>query len=363
MPATLTKSTYDEQKAKAFSESLLNTLNQSALALMISIGHRTGLFDALRGAPPMTSEEIAHKTGLNERYIREWAGALVTGNLLDYDPATKRYHLPAEHATFLTRSEPANNIGTYMQYVAVLGSVEDKVIDCFKNGGGVPYSEFPRFHEVMAEDSGQTVLPAILDQILPLMPDIPGKLTAGIDVLDSGCGRGRALIKMAQAYPNSRFYGYDLSEEAVTAARQEARHARLSNVYFEARNLTDFPTDRKFDFITSFDAIHDQARPDKVIAGIYQALKPGGVYLMQDIRASKHVENNGDRPLGPFLYAISTMHCMTVSLAQEGGLGLGTCWGEETAIDLLRAAGFQETEVRQLPHDFQNSFYISRKGQ
>ena len=152
---------YDSAKANGFAERLLTTLNDGALCLMISIGHRTGLLDAMRDAAPATSAEIAGKAGLNERYVREWLGAMVTGRIVDVDPATNRFSLPAEHAAFLTRSAGADNIGVFTQYISLLGSVEDDIVECFKKGGGVPYAKFPRFHEVMAEDSGQSVLSSV----------------------------------------------------------------------------------------------------------------------------------------------------------------------------------------------------------
>jgi len=160
--------TVDTAKTQSFAERLLTIFNDGALCLMISIGHRTGLLDAMRGAAPATSTEIAARAGLNERYVREWLGAMVTGSIVDVDPATTRFSLPEEHAAFLTRAAGADNIGLFTQYIALLGSVEDDIVECFKKGGGVPYAKFPRFHEVMAEDSGQSVLSSLESHIVPL---------------------------------------------------------------------------------------------------------------------------------------------------------------------------------------------------
>lgn len=248
----------------------------------------------------------------------------------------------------------------YSQYLALLGSVEDKIVDCFKNGGGVPYSEFNRFHEVMAEDSGQTVLPVLFDKILPLIPGLIDKLIDGIDVLDVGCGRGKALHLLAKNFPESRFEGYDLSEEAIDYANRQVKKDGLTNIKFFVKDLTEFDLDKKFDFITTFDAVHDQKRPDLVLKGIHDSLKDDGYYLMQDISGSSHPHNNIDHPMGTFLYTVSTMHCMTVSLAQ-GGLGLGTLWGRETASKMLDEAGFKKVEIKNLSHDIQNDYYIIQK--
>lgn len=150
-----------ETKATAFADRLLDILNHGAIALMVSIGHRTHLFDAMGDGGWTTSEALARKAGLNERYVREWLGALVTGKVVEYDATARSYRLPAEDAACLTRAAGPNNFAPFMQYIAVLGAVEDGIVDCFKRGGGVPYSDFHRFHEIMAEDSGQTVLPAL----------------------------------------------------------------------------------------------------------------------------------------------------------------------------------------------------------
>jgi SAM-dependent methyltransferase len=351
----------DTSKADAFTERMIGLLNQAGLALMLSIGHRTGLFDTMAGLPPATSAQIAEAAGLNERYVREWLGAMVTGRIVAYDPATGHYHLPAEHAAALTRAASPNNCAAFMQWVAVLGSVEDQVVDCFREGGGVPYTAYPRFHEVMAEESGQTVLPALFEHILPLVPGLTQRLEAGIDVLDVGCGAGRALILMAERFPSSRFTGYDFFAEAIDMARAEAARRGLANIRFGIQDAAALTEVEAYDLITTFDAVHDQARPDVVLGAIRRALRPDGVYLMQDIAGSSEVQNNLGHPMAPFIYTISCMSCMTVSLAQ-GGMGLGAMWGQEQASAMLAEAGFADVAIKQLPHDFQNDYYVVRKS-
>lgn len=349
-----------ETDSDGFADRLIDMLNQGALALMVSIGHRTGLFDALAGMPPSDSATIAAHAGLDERYVREWLAAVVAGAIVDYDADSGKYRLPAYRAAVLTRAATPDNIAVFAQYIGMLGQVEDRIIDCFRNGGGVGYEHFPRFDEVMAEDSGQTVLGALDGHILPLIPGLHERLCDGIEVLDVGCGRGRALLHLATRYPNSRFSGYDLSDKALGQARGEASARGLDNVRFEHRDLSDFDRDigpARYELVTAFDAIHDQARPQAVLNGVRAVLADDGVFLMQDIRASSRLENNLDHPIAPLLYTLSTMHCMTVSLAQ-GGAGLGTMWGEELALAMLKQAGFDDVEVHELAHDFQNSFYV-----
>lgn len=351
---------FDQDRADAFAQKLLDMLNLGGLALMTSLGHRSGLFDAMETLPPSTSQEIADAADLDERYVREWLGAMVVGRFVDYDPGSGRYSLPTEHAAFLTRGAAPDNIAVFAQYIGTMGTVEDRILECFKNGGGVPYSGFPRFHHIMAEDSEQTVVAALIDHILPLVDGLVERLKSGIEVLDVGCGSGRALNLMAQNYPASQFMGFDFSGEAIGNAKAQAAELGLSNVKFAVRDLIGMACGPTFDLITAFDAIHDQAEPDKVLSGIHGCLREDGVFLMQDIAASSHLEKNLDHPVGPLLYALSTMHCMTVSLAQ-GGMGLGTMWGEEKAREMLAQAGFGEVLTKKLPHDFQNNFYVIRR--
>ena len=363
MSATNARPAPDPAKATAFADKLVTTLNDGALCLMISLGHRTGLFDVMSTLPPSTSVEIAQAAGLNERYVREWLGAMVTGRVVDIDPEGEMFKLPAEHAAFLTRAANADNLAGFTQYIAALGSVENEILECFQKGGGVPYSKFPRFHEIMAEDSGQSVLSSLESHILPLVPGLADRLQKGIRVLDVGCGRGLIMMRLAELYPNSQFVGLDLSEEAIAFARREASKRGLANIRFDARDLSDFHQTAEpeaFDFVTTFDAIHDQARPLNVLSGIRKALKPDGVYLMQDISGTSHMHKDMDHPIGTLLYAISCMHCMTVSLAQ-GGEGLGAMWGEEKTREYLQKAGFRSIETNRLAHDIQNNWYVIRK--
>ncbi len=346
-----------------FADKLLAILNHGALSLMVSIGHRTGLFDSLAELGMASAEDIAAHAGLESRYVKEWLAAMVVGGIIQYQAEDEHYLMPDSHGALLCRKSSPDNLAVFAQYIGMLGQVEDKIVDCFRQGGGVAYEHYPRFHEVMAEDSNQTVLSSLDEHILPLLGNDLQRLQQGVQVLDIGCGKGRALLHMAQRFPASQFTGYELSAAAVEYAQNQADSRGLNNLVFEQRDLSHFDRQaesRAFDFITAFDVIHDQGNPQGVLDGIYRSLKPAGVFLMQDIRASSQLENNLQHPVGPLLYTISTMHCMTVSLAQ-GGAGLGTMWGEELALSMLQQAGFTEIAVRQLPHDFQNNFYLMKK--
>ncbi len=351
--------TFDQVAAEAFAGRLLKIVNDGMLCLMVSVGHRAGLFDAMADGSARTSAQLAERAGLRERYVREWLGAMVTGRLVDYEPATHAYTLPAERAAFLTRAAGIDNIALQTQYIALLGAVEDQILACFRDGGGVPYAAFADFQRLMAEDSGATFDAKLLAVTLPLVDGLTDRLRTGIDVADVGCGSGHALNLMAAAYPASRFVGYDFSEEGLARGRAEAAEKGLTNVRFEARDVATLDAVARYDFITTFDAIHDQARPDLVLAGIRKALRPGGVYLCVDVDASSDLEKNRTHLLGPMLYTVSTMHCMTVSLALDGA-GLGTVWGRELALEMLDAAGFHTVDIRNVEGDILNVYYVAR---
>ena len=247
------------------------------------------------------------------------------------------------------------------RFVGLLGAVEGQIVQCFRDGGGVPYGAFTDFVGLMAEHSAVGVDARLLSVRLPLVPGLVDRLRLGIDVADVGCGSGHALNVMAAAYPKSRFVGYDFSDDALAAARAEADAKGLTNVRFVAKDVSTLDEIDRFDLITSFDAIHDQAHPDRVLAAIRKALRRDGVYLCLDIHASSDVSRNLDHRLGPLVYTISTMHCMTVSLAL-GGAGLGTAWGEELALSMLKDAGFGRVDVRYVDRETLNTYYIAYPG-
>ena len=292
--------------------------------------------------PPATSHQIADAAALDERYVREWLASMVIGGVVTYHPTGKLYHLPAEHAASLTPQGALGNLAVYGVAVALIGQVQDRLIEVFETGGGLSYEDYPCFHSFMAEDSGQTVVPQLAENILPLAPGLIERLEQGIEVMDAGCGAGLALVRLAGLFPESRFTGYE-------------------NVTFEQKDLTGYDATERFDLITSFDAIHDQKHPQELIQSLYQALKPGGLYLVQDIGGSATLENNLDFPMATLLYAISTSHCTPVSLGQ-GGEGLGTMWGWETCEEMLEKAGFVSVERHRLPHDPMNVWFVARKA-
>lgn len=350
----------DEARVEEFAGHLFGLYTNGMLVYMIDLAHRTGLFDAL-AAGPGTSDELAARAELNERYVRECLGALVTGGVADYDPTSRTYSLPMEHVVCLTGTGSAN-LAPFSQANTLLAKHVGGITRAFREGGGVPYEEFrPEFTNVMDGMSRGLFDEQLVDTIVPMVDGLPARLEQGIRVADVGCGTGHSTNVLAGAYPTSTFVGYDLAADAIDQARAEAAEHDLSNVSFHVHDVATLPSEPPFDAIFAFDAIHDQSDPAAVLSRIYEALVPGGVFVMMDIKASSHLENNIGNPFAPLLYAISTLHCMTVSLAYDGA-GLGTVWGEELAKQMLADAGFDETvDVHDVPDDPLDSVYVARK--
>lgn len=348
----------NEERAKEFAGKCLNIYTGAVLTKLFDIGYQTGLFEAAAQGPG-TSEEISTRAGLNERYVREWLGAMATGDVFTYDPGTRAYEFPVEHATFLTGNS-SRNVAPMSRIIDHFGTHLPSLMDCFRDGGGVPYSEFrPEFTDCMDDMWRRIFDEQLIGGFIGAVEGVPARLQAGARVLDIGCGTGHAINLMAREYPNSNFVGYDIAEDAIAAAAAEAEAMGLSNASFEVLDVTKVPSEPKFDIITAFDAIHDQLDPATVLRRAYEALAPDGIYLMIDFKFASDVEGNIGNPFAPLYYGVSVMHCMTVSLA-EGGEGLGTVWGIEKAREMLADAGFTRVEVLDSPRP-QNCIYVCRK--
>jgi ubiquinone/menaquinone biosynthesis C-methylase UbiE len=357
------------RKTDEFAERLVGVVNSAMLALMISVGDRTGLFEVMGSLPPSSSTDIAKAAGLDERYVREWLAAMSTGGIVAHDPSTMTFLLPPEHAAGLKRvveGPGGSGLAGLTQHVGFLAQMEDRIINCFHQGGGLPYEVFaPAWGTRCARRSdtaGQLHDAALTDGALPLVPVVVDRLQRGIDVADVGCASGRQINVMARVFPASRFVGFDFyNDDGLAAARAEASQNGLSNVRFEKKDAATLDGSEQFDFITTFDAVHDQARPDLVLRGIARSLRPKGVYLCVDTSGSSTLADNLADPLGSFKYTWSVMHCMTVSLAY-GGMGLGTVWGEQLARQMITDAGFATVKTMHLAGDLVNCYHIASVG-
>jgi len=348
----------DTTEVEEFAGQVLGLYTGAMLTFMIDIGHRTSLFSAA-AAGPSTSQDLADRAGLTERYVREWLGAMVTGGLIDYDPSTLTYSLPATRAAVLT--DGPMNLAPMAALSTHLGKHVHQVTRAFREGGGVPYEEYrPEFTDVMDGVSRVFFDGLLVDACLPLVPGLTEQLRGGIRLADIACGTGHALVVLAREFPASTFVGYDLDDVAIARARAEAASARLDNVTFEVCDVAKLRPDQPFDAVIVFDAIHDQVDPVAVLDHICEALTPDGIFLMKEPHAADALEDNIGNPMAPLLFGCSTLHCMTVSLAHDGA-GIGTMFGEQLARRMLRDAGFTDPEVHPCPGDPGDAIYVTRK--
>jgi SAM-dependent methyltransferase len=235
------------------------------------------------------------------------------------------------------------------------------VADAFREGGGVPYSayrsEFTTLMDSLSRDGYDHLL---IPAWLPLAPGLTSKLQSGARAADVACGSGHALVVLAKAFPNSRFVGYDQDEQALARGRAEAAGEGVENLTFAQHDAASLSVGEPFDVVFMFDAIHDMADPSSVLERIHAALTPGGVFVMKEPRLSSNLEDNIGNPFAPMAYAASTLHCMTVSLA-EGGAGLGTAFGEQLARRMLADAGFVDVSVHEAPGDPRSGVFIASR--
>ncbi|HET6563273.1 MAG TPA: methyltransferase domain-containing protein [Marmoricola sp.] len=348
----------DEERVEAFAGRLLSMMDGASLALLTSVGHRTGLFDAMADLGAATSAEVARAAALDERYVREWLGGMTVGGFVEYDAAAHTYLLPAEHAAVTTRGAGPDNLAFFAQYVGLMGDIEPEIVRVFREGGGVPYSAYPTFQQLQRDETARVYDAALVDGILTLVPGLVERLEEGVDVVDVGTGGGHAINVMARAFPRSRFLGIDLSEEGIGLGRAEAAAWGLTNARFE---VTDAATlSGRFDLVTAFDTVHDQAQPTRLLEAVAGVVADDGIFLMGDIAFSSDLEDNIGNPLAPTVFAFSVFHCLTVSLAY-GGEGLGTAWGQQRASAMLAAAGFGDVGTAHVEGDPLNIYYIARK--
>lgn len=354
---TTTEIAVDPQQIEAAAGRVMSIYASAMLNYMIDIGHRTGLI-ATAAEGPGTSAELAARAGLNERYVREWLAAMVTGGLFEYEAATATYSLPFPTAAVLT-SGPLP-LAVFAAFQTHLAKHVHDVARVFREGGGVPYSAYrPEFTDLMDQMGRAFYDTALVDGLLPLVPGLTERLEAGVAVADVACGTGHGLVVLGRRFPASTFVGFDIDEGAVARARAEAAGAGLTNVRFEVADAARLDAPGTFDAVFVFDAVHDQVEPEAVLRAIAAALKQGGVFVMKEPRAGDTLEQNIGNPFAPIMYSVSTLHCMTISLA-HGGAGIGTAFGEQHALRLLGAAGFGDIEVHPAPGDPLDAVYVAR---
>ena len=339
----------DKTKMEGFREKVWGDLSGGMTIIMCHIGDSLGLFKELDANGPATSAELGKRAGVDERYAREWLAVLGSSGYLELDPPSKRYCLPPEHAPALAHEGgPMFQGGALEGFPAMLKPIDELLI-AFRGGGGVSQSAFDEgWWEGMERFSDTWFENLLVQEWIPALPEVQAKLDGGIRVADVGCGRGRAPIKLAGAFPNSHFVGYDLFVPQLSVAADRAKETGVAGrVKFRKLDVA-LGLPEHYDLITAFDAVHDMADPGGALQAIRQALRPDGVFLMLETKCEDKPENNVG-PIAALLYGYSLMYCMTTSLA-NGGQGLGRCGLPESRVrELCTEAGF--SKVRRLPFE------------
>ena len=352
--------TIDQNKVGAIAFKILNDMGGAFTTALAHIGDRLGIFATMNGAGPLTSQELADKSGLNERYIREWLNAMTTAEYIDYDPTTQKFSLSAEQSEVLSNENSPFFVGGGLQMAAPIIYRTPEIMQAFQNGGGVSYAAFGS--DVMTGIE-RFFRPGYVNFLtnywLPSVPGLIDRLNAGINVADVGCGAGQALIQMAKAYPNSKFTGIDNDQASIDKATENAKEAGLADrVKFIRQSADALPSDQKYDLICTFDCIHDMANPRGALKAIRNALADGGLYLWTEPNCSDKLEENIGT-VGRLFHNISPLHCMTVSLAHAGE-GLGTVMGATKARELATEAGFGEFTRLEIDNPFNQFFVLKR---
>src|SRR5579859_3651459 len=349
-----TQHTIDQAKADAFVGKVLADTAALAVTVMSSIGDRLGLFKNLAQQGPATSEELAERTNINERYAREWLGAMASAGYVEYDPASRRFTLPPEHVPVLAQEGGPVFFGGVEEEIVGLAGPVNQLMQAFRSGGGVPMEAYdPSTWEGVTRFTNGWFENLLVPVWLPAMPEVQAKLERGALVADVGCGHGKALIKLAQTFPRSRYVGYDSFAPSIEQARANAEAAGVTDrVRFELRDVSE-GLPEQYDIITTFDVVHDAVNPRGLLRAIRNGLKPDGHYVCLEINSSDRLEENIGL-LGAFFYSVSVLYCMTSSLAHHGE-GLGTVGLPEPKIrELCAEAEFGH--VRRVP--MENPFNI-----
>jgi SAM-dependent methyltransferase len=353
-----TQGVLDQAKVDQFVGKVLGDTSATLVTLLVALGDRLGLFKALAASGPVTSSEFASRAGINERYGREWLGGMASSGYIAYDPVTERFSLPPEHAPALTHEGGPFFFGGVFEMLPAMMGVLDNVTEAFRQGGGVSQSAYDaHLWDGMERFTLNWFENLLTQEWIPAMPDVQAKLERGALVADIGCGRGRALIKMAQAFPNSRYVGYDVFEPSVERATANARAAGVADRVTFRQLDASAGVPEQCDVITTFDVVHDAVDPRGMLRSIRSALRQDGIYVCLDINCSEKLEDNTG-PLGAMFHGFSVLYCMTTSLAR-GGVGLGTLGLHEPKVrELCAEAGFSLVRRVPLENPFNNLYEV-----
>ncbi|MGH9404938.1 MAG: class I SAM-dependent methyltransferase [Terriglobia bacterium] len=350
----------DTQQMMNFAHKVVGDLAAAMSGPLLYIGDRLGLFEALAKAGPVTAEQLAAEQGLQERYVREWASAMVAAEYLKYDPKTRAISLPPEHAMVLAEKDSPVFVGGLAQMIPDHYRVMPRVMESFKAGGGVPYSDYSEDTFVGTERLFRTGYLNFMAQAwLPAMPEVLRKLEAGAKVVDVGCGRGAALLEIAPNFPSSRYTGYDNYAPGIAYANENARKRGLSGqLHYEVLNAADLPQTRDADLVLTCDCLHDMVDPEGCARSIEGLLNADGTWFCIEPNVADALEQNVN-PIGKLFYSVSTMQCMTCSLAYHGA-AYGAGMGAANVRKVAEKAGFSHFRRLPIENPFNQFFEIRR---
>lgn len=350
----------EEQQARELARQIGTDFGATLTVALAYIGDCLGIFKTLGAGGPMTSDELAHRAGLNERYVREWASTMAAARYVDFDAAKQTFRLnPAQSTALLDEHSPFNMAGAFQYAVTCIRQVA-RLSEAFRNGGGIPFADFgPEIAEAIRRMFQAGYELWVASQRIPAVADVHERLLAGAEVAEVGCGGGQCLIPVARAFPQSRFTGYDVDAGSIARARRQAEAEGVAGrVKFEQAAAESIADADRFDLVMAFNCIHDMANPRGALRALRRALKPAGALLWSEAKASDRLEENLST-WGRSLYAASTMHCMTVSLA-HGGEGLGSVVGEGRARELAAEAGFSSLGLLGVKNPFHQVFVLRK---
>lgn len=352
----------DMEKAQGFAVRIIGEITSNLIGTLHLVGDRLELFDTLYRVGPATAEQFASEAGINERYALEWLSAMACYGYIEYDPEAKTFSLPLEHALVLSERESPLYVASLIRTQPDFWANVDVLTEAFQNGGGVPQHCFGEEWRCGFERFSR---PGFVNNLtkhwIPAMPGIAERLQAGGSIIDVGCGNGQAAIQMARAYPLAEVRGIDVFPAAIESARQNAIDAGLEGrVQFDVHDAAD-GLPGTYDLVTCFDVVHDLPQPVETMRAIRNALKPGGSLFVLEFNLSSDLQENIEHPLGmgAFGYAASVNYCMTTALA-AGGVGTGTCLGENRFRDLAAEAGFSSVQRHDFPTNPFNLFFEAK---
>lgn len=325
---------------------VVGDLGAAANAALVIVGDRLGLYKALSEGGPATSEQLAERTGTDERNVREWLAAQAASGYVNYDAESRSFSMSLEQAMlFADENSPVYMAGGFYAAASLLHS-ERKLADAFRTGRGIAWGDH---HECLFCGTEKFFRPSYASNLvqswIPSLDGVESKLQAGATVADIGCGHGCSTLIMARAFPESQFFGFDYHPPSVENARRLAAEEGVSNVRFEVGSAQDFPAmDGGFDFVTIFDALHDMGDPLRAAERVRQVLKKDGSWMIVEPAAGDRVEDNL-HPVGRVYYAFSTAVCVPSAMNQEGGYALGAQAGPEALTRVLSDGGFSNVRI------------------